>query len=265
MSYQQRPSTLSKIDLWIESPRRNPRAECRLYCLPYAGGSGAIFRTWQKSLPETIEVVPLHLPGRGRRMKEPPLRNLMQMARTVVDDLLPVFRQKPFAFYGHSMGATISYEVARILRDERGPQPLALIVTGRQAPHLPDTFEPTYQLPQEEFVAQLRRLNGTPQAILDSAELMELMIPVLRSDFEAIETYVYQPAPPLDCPIFAFGGDQDADIKKEDIEAWGQHTKGEFKAKMFSGDHFFLHPQEQALLSEVGRELERCRRASVTL
>lgn len=216
-------------------------------------------------MPQTIEVIPLHLPGRGRRMKEPPVNDLMQMARQLTDDLLPVFRQKPFAFFGHSMGATISYEVARILRDERGPQPLALMVSGRQAPHLPDAFEPTYHLPHDEFVQQLRRLNGTPQAILDCAELMELMIPLLRADFEAIEKYVCRPGDPLDCPIFAFGGDQDTDIAPEHIEAWGQHTSAEFRMKMFSGDHFFLHPQEQALLSDLGRELERRRRASVTL
>jgi medium-chain acyl-[acyl-carrier-protein] hydrolase len=245
----------------MEVPRPKPRAQCRLFCLPYAGGSSVIYRPWQTAAPDFLEVVPLQLPGRGRRLKEPPLRNLLEIVDLITGDLLAMFREKPFAFFGHSMGAVISYEIVRKLRREHGLRPLALMVSGRQAPHLPDRDPATYQLPYDEFVRELHRLNGTPREILECAELMELMVPLLRADFEAIQTYEYQPEPPLDCPLHAFGGSEDADITPADIEAWGQHTSHEFTFKIFAGDHFFLQSQQEALLHDLVLELLRHRRS----
>jgi medium-chain acyl-[acyl-carrier-protein] hydrolase len=255
MNYQPRFPFSPRTNQWIDTNRRNPGAQCRLFCLPYAGGSAMIYRDWHSSLPEFVEVLPLQLPGRGRRIKETPLRNIGEIARLMVEDLLPVFREKPFALFGHSMGATISYEVALRLRYVHKLRPMALIASGRQAPHVIDRDPPSSSLPHDEFIARLHRLNGTRKEVLESAELMEFMIPLLRADFEAIETYVYRPGPKLDCPIAAFGGVQDPDILEPDVEEWSQHTSGEFRMKMFAGGHFFLHEQQAELLSEVAREM----------
>jgi len=188
-------------------------------------------------------------------LREPLLRNILEIAGLITSDLLAMFKEKPFAFFGHSMGALISYEVARMLRWEHGLRPMALMVSGRRAPHLPDRRPPTYQLPEAEFIQELRRLNGTPKEVLESSELMEIMMPLLRADFEAVETYEYQPGPLLDCAISAFGGSEDPDVSQADVEAWGEHTSSEFKCKIMAGDHFFLVPQQQSLLQELVLEL----------
>jgi len=257
MNHQTKFPFSQKSRRWIETSQWRPQAHCRLFCLPYAGGSALIFRDWHRSLPEFVEVLPLQLPGKGRRFQEPPLRSIGEIAGLLAEDLLPLFREKPFAFFGHSMGAIIGYELARRLRGQHGLRPLTLMASGRMAPHVLDREPPMFNLPHDEFIAKLRRLNGTPHEVLECAELMEVMAPLLRADLEAIETYVYQPGLRLDCPILAFGGDHDPDVSQSDIEAWGHHTSAEFRMKMFAGDHFFLHPQQEELLKDLTGELLR--------
>jgi medium-chain acyl-[acyl-carrier-protein] hydrolase len=248
---------ISKADRWIESPVKSQGAECRLFCLSYAGGSSTIFTPWQRALPNFVEVLPIQLPGRGSRMGEKPFTDLSRTARAIHDDLLPLFKEKPFAFFGHSMGATISFEVARILTAEDGILPFSLFVSGRQAPHVPDRYKPLYNLPHDEFIQELRRLNGTPKEVFEHQELLELVVPILRADFEAIDTYKYVPSAPLECPILALGGEDDVDIHREDLEAWQQHTARDFRYKIFPGDHFYLHTQLPALLRELIQEIRR--------
>ena len=248
---------MNKADRWIESSLRAPMAECRLFCLAYAGGSSAIYTSWPKALPDFIEVLPLQLPGRGSRMREKPFTNLLQTTQAIHDDLLPLFKEKPFAFFGHSMGATISFEVARKLETEDGIRPFAMFVSGRQAPHVPDRYPPNYNLPHDQFIEQLRRLNGTPKEVFEHQELLELVVPILRADFEAIDTYQYIPSTPLECPIIALIGEHDQDILREDFEAWRIHTTQDFRCRIFPGDHFYLHSQQPALLRELAQEIRR--------
>ena len=241
---------------WLLCPRPNPNASLRLFCFPYAGGAAGIFHRWGEYLPPSVELYAVQLPGRGSRLLELPFKSLPLLVQAAGKELLP-YLDKPSSFFGHSMGATIGFELARFLSKEHDIKPAHLFVSGRRAPHLIDTEPMTYHLEQSQFLDELRRLNGTPKDVLDHSELMQLLEPVLRKDFEMIQTYVYTPGPPLDCSITAFGGLEDKNVKREDIEAWRQHTTARFSLQMFSGDHFFLHEAQMSLLESVSRELQR--------
>lgn len=234
----------------------NPEAKLRLFCFPYAGGGALSFRTWSDSLPPTIEVCPLELPGRGFRLKEPPLTQIKPLIEAIAYALLP-YLDKPFAFFGHSMGGLVSFELVRLLRREYSLNPSHLFVSGRQAPQIPVSKSPIHDLPEPEFLEELRRLNGTPEAVLNSSELMQLLIPTLRADFAVLETYVYAPEAPLDCPISAFGGLQDREVSCEELEAWREQTNAEFSLQMLKGNHFFLHSAQSLLLQLLSQELQQ--------
>lgn len=147
----------------------------------------------------------------------------------------------PFAFFGHSLGGLVAYELTRTLRRENRPQPIHLFVSAHLAPHQPPREDPIHALPGPEFRHELRRLNGTPEAVLEHPELMELLEPLLRADFAANETYAHRPGPPLDCPITAFGGHADEDVTPADLEQWAEHTRARFQFHVYPGDHFYLH------------------------
>jgi len=149
------------------------------------------------------------------------------------------------------MGALISFELARQLRRQYAPDPIALFVSAYRAPQLPAPSPPIHSLPQDEFVEALRRLNGTPEAVLQDAELMQLLLPTLRADFAICETYTYTPEVPLECPILAFGGLQDREVSRDDLAAWCHQTHRAFKLRMVPGDHFFLHSARASLVYAV--------------
>jgi medium-chain acyl-[acyl-carrier-protein] hydrolase len=161
----------------------------------------------------------------------------------------------PFAFFGHSMGALISFELARQLRRQHAPGPIALFVSAHRAPQRPAPNPPVHSLPQDEFVEELRRLNGTPEAVFQDAELMQLLLPTLRADFAVCETYTYMPEEPLECPILAFGGLQDHEVSRDDLAAWRAQTHRTFKLRMVPGDHFFLHSARASLVCVVSRAM----------
>ncbi|MBD0370015.1 MAG: thioesterase [Pyrinomonadaceae bacterium] len=244
------------VNPWLVRSKPRPEAKTRLFCFPYAGGGASIFRGWQDELPQTVEVCAVELPGRGKRLLETPFTELSSLVRAAADALLP-YLDKPFAFFGHSMGAVIGFELARHLRDEEGKRPLHLFVAGRRAPQLAETEAPTYNLPDAEFIDELRRLQGTPEEVLEHPELMELMIPVLRADFELIQTYGYTDGAPLGCPITAFGGDEDEGATAADLEAWAEQTTAAFSLRVLPGNHFFLNTARPHLLETIARELSR--------
>jgi medium-chain acyl-[acyl-carrier-protein] hydrolase len=225
----------------------------RLFCFPYAGGSETAFRTWQKNLPDTVEVLPIQLPGRGARIKEPPLTRLAPMVQAISQSLLPEM-ELPFAFFGHSMGGLIAFELARQLRREGGPLPAHLFISAKSCPkQVDDPY--TAEISDEELIETLRTYEGTPKEVLENAELMRLLLPVIRADMELCDTYVCDPEPPLPCPITAFGGLQDQKSGRERLEGWQNYTSGRFTLRMFPGGHFFLQTCEQTILETIFREL----------
>lgn len=229
----------------------------RLFCLPYAGGGASIYRLWPSELPADIDVCAIQLPGRESRLRDPAFTALSPLVHSLAQALLPAL-DLPFALTGHSMGALIAFELARLLRREHGLSPLHLFVSARRAPQLPSPDPPIHQLPQPAFVdSLLRRYNGIPQAILREPELMELFLPTLRADFAVIETYRYTADEPLDCPITAFGGLQDELVTRSELEGWQEQTRGAFDLYMLPGTHFFLQEQRPSMLRIMVEHLRR--------
>ena len=243
-----------KTCAWLARPSLDPEAKISLFCFPYAGGSSSIFRTWQEEFPRSIEVCPVQLPGRGSRMSEPPFKQLSQLVEALAEGLLD-YMDKPFAFFGHSMGGMISFELSRLLRREFGRLPFHIFISGRRAPQLPNLDPPTYNLAEAKFIEELRCLKGTPAELLENPELMRLVLPSLRADFEVCQTYTYSAQPPLSCPISAFGGTDDDEVRREHLEPWGEQTSASFSLRMLSGDHFFLHSSQSLLLKNIRCEI----------
>lgn len=239
---------------WLAGYQPNPRAALRLFCFPYAGGAASVFHLWSKFLSPNIEVCPIQLPGRGARMAEPPLRRMDALVEVLSRELAPYF-DKPFAFFGHSMGAVIGFELAHRLLQQRQFAPVHLFVSGRRAPQIPDHEPPTYNLPERDFLEALRQLEGTPPEVLEHEELMQLLMPLLRADFELIQTYEYTERAPLACPLTAFGGVEDAEVNREELEAWREQTNAAFKLRMLPGDHFFLNKAQSQFLEILSHEL----------
>jgi medium-chain acyl-[acyl-carrier-protein] hydrolase len=240
---------------------QNPWATClkarvsprlRLFCFPYVGGGTAIFRGWGDVLPPDIEVWAAQLPGRERRFAEPPIPSIVQLAERAVAGLRPLL-DVPYAFFGHSMGALLSFEMARRLRQR---PPVKLVVSAHSAPPLAREREQfRHRLSDAEFIEELKRLDGTPAEVLENPELVELVMPMLRADFEAVETYAYAPEPPLACPTVAYGGREDVNVPAEHMEAWRELTTGPFRLHMFAGGHFYLNTHRNELLAELQRDL----------
>lgn len=238
---------------WVVRWQPNHKATLRLFCFPYAGGSASMYRTWGNSLPSHVEVCAIQLPGRGARMAETPMTSLPDILRELSQAIRP-YLDLPFAFFGHSMGAMLSFELARVLRKESGVRPAHLFVSGCRALQLRDTDRQTYNLPEAEFIEELRHLGGTPAEVLAHPELLGLILPLLRADFEVCQTYKYTTDAPLASPITAFGGTEDKTGRAE-IEAWREQTTASFTLKMFPGDHFFLHGAEAKILELIAHTL----------
>ena len=239
---------------WLEILRPNPQARLRLLCLPYAGGGTHFFRDWPTHLPPWVEVWVTQLPGRERRLREPPVANLQKLVGEIVEALL-AHRDLPFVFFGHSMGALLVFEIARQLRRQRGPSPIQLIVSGHRAPQLPEPDPPIHQLPKEEFLEEVRRYNGIPEEVVQSKELLEIVLPALQADFTACETAEYIDEPPLACAISAYGGLEDPKVDRVSLEAWRDQTEGDFVLRLVPGDHFYIANNQKLFFELLTREL----------
>jgi medium-chain acyl-[acyl-carrier-protein] hydrolase len=244
-------------EAWVKRFRPPAEARLNLFCFPYAGGGASVFRTWCEGLPPDVETFALQLPGREGRLFETPLDDLSSLIDVLADVLVPYLERRPSVFYGHSMGALLGYELARRLRRQGRSLPRHLIVSGRQAPHLPEHRTPLHPLPDREFLTGVGRFNGTPRAVLENAELMELILPTLRADFTVCETYVYRREDPLGCSLSAYGGLRDDQTRPDEIAAWQEHTLGAFTQRMFPGDHFFPFNETHLFLGTLSAELSQ--------
>jgi len=240
---------------WISIPKPNASARLRLFCFPYAGGGIFEYRTWAYALPPEIEVCAVQLPGREARLREMPFTKLRELCETLAQAIVP-YLDKPFAFFGHSLGAFIAFELIRQLRRENCPMPLRLFVSGSRAPQLPNLEPPVYHLPDDELIREVnQRYGGIPAEVLKNAEMLEMLLPMLRADFAMHDTYVYRDDLPLDCPISCFGGQQDSSTPVTPLEAWRDQTRNTFALQMFAGDHFFIRSARMPLLQAIREQL----------
>lgn len=244
---------------WLERRPRSSSAppKLRLVCFPYAGGGAGVFRAWHGAFGPDVETVVLRAPGRESRLAEPALTRMEPLA-DAASRAIEALADRPLVLFGHSLGSLVALEVAHRLW-AAGQAPAALLVSGRRAPHLPAAQPKLHDRPEAELLAELRRMGGTPEELLADKALMEMLLPMIRADFEVFETY--EPTPdraPLPCPVVAYGGVRDADVGREHLEAWRAYGNGEFDLHMFPGGHFFLQEGDaRSLRATVARALAK--------
>jgi len=227
----------------------------RLFCFPYAGGNAQVFRAWPKDLPSSVEIHAIQLPGRGTRFGEPLLKRMTPLLAAIDDAITPLL-DVPYAFFGHSMGALIAYELTRQLRARGKALPKHLFLSGRKAPEETETDPPIHALSTPAFLSELRRYGGVPEAVLQEPDLLNLLLPIVRADFEVIETWQHARDEPLDTPITTFGGVDDHRSSRALLEGWRPLTRGDFAMHILPGGHFFIQSAQPALVGFVRRAIE---------
>lgn len=214
-----------------------------------------MFRSWPDGLPPEVEVCAIELPGHETRFRERPFERLSSLVDALTSAVLPLL-DRPFAIYGHSLGAVIGFAFARALRRRDLPGPLELFVAARRAPQLRETSQ-SWRLSDTEFLADVRRMGGIPDAVFQEPGLMARFLPILRADFAVVQAEAFTVEPPLDCPITAYGGVDDERASVEQLQDWQVQTSRRFELEMLPGGHFFLQSARTALLGSLGRHLSQ--------
>lgn len=241
---------------WVRPiPGRNQPTSLRIFYFPYAGAGASTFRHWGSGFPGFIEAFAVQLPGREDRFMEEPFSNLDQLLDTLTPGLLP-FLDRPFAFYGHSMGAIICWELSRELQQRQGIEPVHVFVSGCRALHLHESRSlEEANLSDDRLVEELRNLNGTPEDVLRNPEFLDYILPPFRADLSLFADYTYQPGELLTCPVTAFGGSDDPRVAPEHLEGWKELTTGSCRVEVLSGSHFFLHDKRESIMRSMARDL----------
>jgi medium-chain acyl-[acyl-carrier-protein] hydrolase len=240
---------------WIRRFERAAPAEFRLYCFPFAGGSAGSYLPWCSSAPDTLELAAVQLPGRQDRLGEPPCTDIRELAPILAAAVERDAAGRPYALFGHSLGALLAFETARELRRSGAPPPGALAVAGHRAPHWPPELPPVHGLPESQFVGKLQEIGGMAPELVAHQEFMRVLLPTLRADFTMAETYQYVPGPPLAAPVIALGGDEDALASLPGIRAWGEVTTAGAVIRAYPGGHFFPWQHAAAILQVVAAAL----------
>jgi surfactin synthase thioesterase subunit len=239
---------------WIRRFHPAPESSPRLVCFPHAGGSATYFFPISRILTPDIEVLAVQYPGRQDRRTEPPIDSIAELADILTEELRGWW-DRPTAFFGHSMGATLAFEVARRIERE-GRRLTALFASGRRAPSL-SRDERCHTLPDDQLLAEIRGLAGTDAALLADDELIRMILPAVRADYRAAETYRYPPGTDLSCPLHALTGDDDPKATVEEAAAWQAHTSSAFQLHVYPGGHFYLNSHATEVLAVISRQLLR--------
>jgi surfactin synthase thioesterase subunit len=232
-----------------------PQPLIRLVCFTWCGAGASVYRRFAAGLPDHIELLAVQLPGREDVFGEKKLRRMAEVIDHALPDIAAVF-DRPLFLFGHSMGALVAHEMALALKARTGREPHGLIVSGHASPSR--TLEKSrggqrwHQVDDEAFIANLRQLGGTPMQVLNDSSMMRSLLPVLRADYEILETYVPPAdAPLLSCPVIACAGKQDKEVAADDLGLWRHGTQGPFLAHWFPGDHFYLCAQPGLLTQRL--------------
>jgi medium-chain acyl-[acyl-carrier-protein] hydrolase len=228
----------------------------RIFCFHYAGGGSSVYRLWGDHIIDGVDLIAIQLPGRENRFGESLIKKIDSIIETLYNNFLGL-NDKPYIFFGHSLGALVAFEFARKLQQQNHPNLKHLIVSGSRAPHLPIRRKPIYNLPDQALLKEIRKYNGIPQDLLIEKELlMEIMLPIIRADFTISDLYQCSPEIKLKTPITAFGGIDDNTFPFEDLLKWELHTDI-FNYECFTGNHFFIKSSFQKVIKSINAILAK--------
>lgn len=227
----------------------------RLFCLPYAGGSEAIYYNWEKYLDSSIKLNTIELKGRGRRFNEIFYETLDEAVEDILRNIKDKIKDEEYAIYGHSMGSILAYELYYKICNENVKMPKHIFFSGYKAPSIPRKEKQIYLLPDEEFIKEVIELGGTPQEIVDNEELLQFFTPILRNDFKILEKYIYQEKKDkIQCDISILNGKED-DIALEELLAWKKHGNKGVKVYNLKGNHFFINTNVENITKIINTTL----------
>jgi surfactin synthase thioesterase subunit len=238
---------------WVTGAEHGDPA-VRLFCFPHAGGGSRFFAPWRAHLEPHVQVCPIVLPGRESRGREAPLTRIGPLTSDLAAALRP-YLDRPFAFFGHSLGALIAYETVRAMIGQGLPQPAVLMASGRRAPHLTPRESALHLLPTPDFLAHMEALGGTPVHTDRRRRLLELFLPMLRADYELNETYEPGPDRRPSCPVVGYHGRQDPVATPAQVGAWRDATSGPFRLRLFDGDHFYHKDAPAEVMAAIRDDL----------
>lgn len=245
--------TIQQAGQWLKCFQPSHAPKLRLICFPFAGGGANFYRRWPDFFAHDIEIHAVQLPGRETRLREPCVGSAAEVADAVTFEITSLERKAPVAFFGHSMGTILAYEVARRLMERYNHEPKIVFASGRQAPLTPSLGN-FHAQSDDIFIAEIKRLNGTPDEVFEDAEMRRIVLPMLRSDYKILETYRMQQGARLTCPIVTCVGDVDDEATVTGMSSWNALTNGPWIGKSFSGDHFYLKPK----LGELAGFINEC-------
>lgn len=235
---------------WFGRARRRPGGVCTLFCLPYAGGGASMYYGWQRLFGPRVEVAPIHLPGREERDDEPFSHSADAIAAAVANRA-----DRPYAIYGHSMGARLGFEVIRVLRRHGAPLPFRFYPAACLPPDVAWPLSGCIDLPDDDFLNVLVRRFNAPAEAWAIPELRELLLPVLRADFAWTSRYQYQAEPPLAVPLVGLAGSDDAEAGPSPMLGWSRHTCESFRLHTLPGNHFFLRSAAAEVTSLLSTDM----------
>ncbi|MFI7354927.1 thioesterase II family protein [Streptomyces avidinii] len=239
---------------WLRRFHPAEDAPVRLFCFPHAGGAASYYFPMSRALSPDADVLAVQYPGRQDRRHERCVDDLRELADRVVAELRP-WCDRPVALFGHSLGASLAFEVALRLQEAGDPAPVALFASGRRAPSHHRENQLVHLAPDDRLLAEIKALSGTDPAVLADDELLRSVLPAIRGDYKAAETYRYRPGPALACPITVLTGDIDPAVTAEEAAGWADHTDGPFALHRFAGGHFYLNRHSAEVIDLIRQQL----------
>lgn len=230
---------------WLTCYKANPNAKVRLFCFPYAGGSASVFHSWLQWLPEWVELHIVQLPGRAERMAEPNIKNMKEYIQGIKSELVAL-TDKPYVLFGHSMGALAAFEALVMLYEAKLPKPDHCIFSAALSPHRQNRMKPISGLPQQAFVEELKKLNGTPEQVFNTPGLLDFCLPYIRADFSVVEAFRTEFSGLLPSKSTVIYGSEDK-MNHNDMQEWQSFFTQEIDIKAFTGDHFFIHNEDNVI------------------